>query len=96
MYNTTSSLSKVLSGINNTLNIMNKAVPLYKEVCPVIKNINNTYKTIKNNKSNLTNTIKLLKIKNAIKKDLNLKVIQNKENKKIELNNNLNNPTFFI
>ena len=91
--NNTTTLTKFLNGINSTLNIMNKAVPLYKEVSPMIKNFNKTYKNIKNGKNELSNTIKLLKLKNKIKKDFNNEYEPKTISKK---NTNINSPQFFI
>lgn len=93
MNNSFSSFSKILNGINSTLNIVNKAVPLYKEVSPMISTVNKTYKNIKNNKTNISNTIKLLKLKNTIKKDITPKINTQPNNK---IQNNINNPKFFI
>ena len=97
--NNGTSLSKLLNGINSTLNIANKAIPLYQQTKPMIKTVKQTYNTIKNNKNDLTNMIKLMKVKNAIKKDLNNKpnIIQQPTK---TINNttysNINNPKFFI
>lgn len=98
--NESSSLTKILSGINNSLNIANKVVPLYKEAKPILNSINKTYKNIKTNKTDLSSMIKLMKLKNTIKKDMNntsQNIINNtpttitKDSYK-----NINNPTFFI
>lgn len=101
MNNDPSTLTKVLSSINNTLSIANKAMPLYKEAKPIFKTINNTYKNIKTNKNDLSNIIKLMKFKNTIKKDMNTNTISNIEDNisttiTKDTYNNINNPTFFI
>ena len=101
MNNDPSTLTKILSGINNTLNIANKAMPLYKEAKPIFKSINNTYKNIKTNKTDLSSMIKLMKLKNTIKKDMNINTISNIEDDisttiTKDTYNSVNNPTFFI
>lgn len=94
MNNDPTTINKILTGINNTLSIANKAIPLYKETKPLIKNINKTYTNIKNNKSDLSNLLKLMKLKNNIKKENTINVSPNLINK--DNYNNINNPTFFI
>ena len=92
-------LSKILYGINHTLNIANKAIPVYAQAKPLVKKGYDTYNNIKNNKNNLSNTIKLLKIKNQIKKDMSNKIpitninITSKSKSKYS---NTNIPKFFI
>lgn len=96
MNNNPNTLNTVLTTINNTLNIANKALPLYKETKPMFKTMKNTYTTIKNNKSDIKNILKILKVKNEIKKENinNNNIIEYKEIK--TLNESINNPTFFI
>ena len=98
--NESSSLTKILSGINNSLNIANKVVPLYKEAKPILSSINKTYKNIKTNKTDLSSMIKLMKLKNTIKKDMNnaSQNISNTTHTTItkDTYKNINNPTFFI
>lgn len=100
MNNDPSTLTKILSGINNTLNIANKAMPLYKEAKPIFKTINSTYKNIKTNKTDLSSMIKLIKLKNTIKKDMRNNTISIPDNKSNTITkntyNSINNPTFFI
>ena len=47
MNNNSSTITKVLNSINNTLNIANKVMPIYKEAKPMISTVSNTYKTLK-------------------------------------------------
>ncbi len=100
MNNSGTSLSKILNGINSTLNIANKAIPLYQQTKPMIQSVKQTYNTIKNNKNDFSNMIKLMKIKNAIKKDMSNSLTTNTPsiNKKIKNStySNINNPKFFI
>lgn len=105
MNNSGTSLSKILNGINSTLNIANKAIPLYQQTKPMIKTVTQTYKNLKNNKNDLNNLIKIIRVKNAIKKDMNQ---QQNQNNNLPLSNNnsktitnttysnINNPKFFI
>lgn len=96
--NNSSGLSKILSGINTTLNIANKVVPIYNQAKPLVTNINKTYKTFKNTSKDIPQLIKLMKVKNQIKKDMNTKPISFKTSLKSNSNtySNINNPTFFI
>lgn len=91
------SLNKILNGINNTLNIANKVMPIYKEAKPIFQTVSSTYKNIKNNKNELSSILKLIKIKNELKKETNL-TTYNKETKLItkDTYTNTNNPKFFI
>lgn len=38
--------SKVVSGVNNTLNIVNRAIPIYKQVTPIVKNVKSAFNTV--------------------------------------------------
>ena len=100
MNNDPTTLTKILSSINNTLNIANKAMPLYKEAKPIFKTINNTYKNIKTNKTDLSSMIKLMKLKNTIKKDMSNNSISIPDDIPNIITkdtyNSINNPTFFI
>lgn len=40
------SLSKVVSGVNNTLNFVNRAIPIYKQVTPIVKNVKSAIGTV--------------------------------------------------
>lgn len=100
------SLTKFLNGINSTLNIANKAIPLFKETKPMINTVKQTYNTLKTSKTDLNNMLKLLKVKNQLKKDMkepSNKIINNfpliNNNQKTITNttySNINNPKFFI
>ena len=96
MNNNTGILNNVLKGINSTLNIANKAIPIYKEAKPIINTFTSTYKKIKDNKNEIPNLIKFMKIKNELKKDISTDNIQNKFNLQKTTNSNINNPKFFI
>lgn len=39
-------LSKIVSGVNGTLNFVNRAIPIYKQVSPVIKNVRSAFNTV--------------------------------------------------
>lgn len=92
MNNNSGTLNKILNGINNTLNIANKAIPIYNQSKPIINTAKETYKTIKNSSSDISKMIKLMKVKNQIKKDMNNKepIMPN------TTYSNINNPKFFI
>lgn len=96
--NNSNGLSKILNGINTTLNIANKAIPIYNQAKPLVTNINKTYKTFKKTSKDIPQIIKLMKVKNKIKKDMTTKPSSFKPAQKINTNSysNLNNPTFFI
>ena len=89
-------ITKILSGINHTLNIANKAIPVYTQAKPLVKKGIDTYNNIKNNNTSISNLIKLNKVKNQIKKDMINKNIPNFISKQNTKNNNINNPKFFI
>ena len=97
MNNNPTTLNTILNGISSTLNIANKVMPIYKEAKPLIQTVTKTYKNIKDNKNNLSNAIKLMKVKNTIKKEINNN-LPTSDIKLINSNvyNNKNNPTFFI
>lgn len=38
--------SKVVSGVNNTLNMINRAIPIYKQVTPIVKNVRSAFSTV--------------------------------------------------
>ena len=90
-------ITNVLNGINSTLNIVNKAIPIYKEAKPIINTVTKTYKKVKDNGKNIKKVIKLMKLKNEIKKDIST---NNRENTFVQpkpiTNSNINNPKFFI
>lgn len=96
MNNNPGILTNVLNGLNSTLNIVNKAIPIYKEAKPIINTVTNTYKKVKNNGADLKKVIKLMKLKNEIKKDVSSTNIQNTFNLPKTTNQTINNPKFFI
>ena len=40
------SLSKIVGGVNNTLNLVNRAIPIYKQVSPIVKNVRSAFSTV--------------------------------------------------
>lgn len=96
MNNNPGIFNNILNGINSTLNIVNKAIPIYKEAKPIISTVTNTYKKVKNNGADLKKVIKLMKLKNEIKKDNSTNNIQNTFNLPKTTNQTINNPKFFI
>jgi len=96
MNNNPGIFNNVLNGINSTLNIVNKAIPIYKEAKPIINTVTSTYKKVKDNGKEIPNLIKLMKLKNEIKKDVSTNNIQNTFNLPKTTNQTINNPKFFI
>ena len=39
-------LSKIISGVSDTLGMFNKAIPIYKQVSPIIKNVKSAFSTV--------------------------------------------------
>lgn len=39
-------LTKIVSGVNNTLNLVNRAIPIYKQVSPIVKNVRSAFSTV--------------------------------------------------
>lgn len=97
MNNNPGTITKILNGVNNTLNIANKVVPLYKEAKPMFDTVSKTFKTLKQNGNDIKKVIKLMNLKNEIVKNTNNNTIS-KETKLIKKDtyNNINNPKFFI
>ena len=96
MNNNPSIFTNVLNGINSTLNIVNKAIPIYKEAKPIINTVTSTYKKVKDNGNDLKKVIKLMKLKKEINKDINTNNTQSIFNMQKTTNHNINNPKFFI
>ena len=96
MNNNPNIFSNVLNGINSTLNIVNKTIPIYKEAKPIISTFTNTYKKVKNNGNDIKKVIKLMKLKNEIKKEQNISNTQDSLNYSKTTNQSINNPKFFI
>lgn len=93
MNNNTDTLSKILTGINNTLNIANKTIPIIKETKPIINGAKETLNNFKSTGNDIKKMYKLLKLKNQIKKDTKNISITKPTNIKYT---NTNNPKFFI
>lgn len=96
MNNNPGTLSKILNGINSSLSIANKVMPIYKEAKPIINTVSSTYKKIKDNGKEIPKLIKLMKLKNEIKKDINITPVNNNIIKTNSSYSNINNPKFFI
>lgn len=85
MYGTTTlSLSKVLSGISKTLGIVNQAIPIYKEIKPMVSSARKVFEIAK--EFNKTTSAKIVDI--TPKKEVTENVTSDK------LVNNTN-PVFF-
>ena len=96
MNNTPNTFTKILNGINTTLNFANRALPLYQQSKPLIKTVKDSYNNFKKNKDTIGNIIKLMKANKVVKNED--KVIENTTIKTYtnSNNNHVNNPTFFI
>lgn len=78
--------SKIISGISNTVGIVNKAIPIYKQVTPIVKNVKSAFNTV--------NSIKDAEKEAAIKEAKSMeRPISNFKNKKS--NSSLDTLTFF-
>ena len=75
------SLSSFLNGISNVLNIANKAIPVYNEVKPIIKNI-----------YSFKNKIRSLNINNIFQKEIKK---EEKKEEKLVSETNYSSPQFF-
>lgn len=79
-------ITKLLGGISKTLNIANKAIPIYQQIKPLVNNVPTILKVAKN--------ISLPDIKKSNNNNSNTN--SNYIDKSINLNNsNSNNPVFF-
>ncbi len=38
-------LTKIISGVNETLGLFNRAIPIYKQVSPIVKNVKSAFST---------------------------------------------------
>ena len=91
-------LSGILNGTQKALNFANQAIPLVKQVRPMIGNAKTMFKVM--NEFKKVDTIKNDKINTDINTDKTSNLI-NEENNDNNINNNLpqeysNGPTFFI
>mgnify|MGYP004570124121 FL=1 len=78
------SFSKVLSGISKSLGIVNQAIPIYKEIKPMISNARKVIDIAKEfNKTNNLKTIDVSEKKEVVKKNITTSTINN------------SNPVFF-
>ena len=50
MYNEETTFTRILRSVNHTLNVVNKAIPVYTQAKPLVKKGINTYNNIKTNK----------------------------------------------
>lgn len=88
-------LTKIVSGVNETLNFVNRAIPIYKQVTPVIKNVRSAFSTV----GSIKEASKEAKIKEA--KEFERPITVFKKQKKINSDErgrgkiNLDTLTFF-
>jgi len=93
MNNNPGILSKILTGINSTLNIANKTIPIIKEAKPIINTTRETLNNFKSTGNDIKKMYKLMKLKNQIKNDTKNISIPKSNN---IMYKNTNNPKFFI
>ena len=81
------SLGKIIGGLSKTLNIVNQALPLYKQIKPIINNASGILSIFKEfNKPDVTSSVITLKEKSTQTSTVDAKIIET---------SNLNTPTFF-
>lgn len=39
-------LSKIITGLNSTIGTINKAIPIYKQVTPIVKNVKTAFNSV--------------------------------------------------
>ena len=87
--------SNILSGASKALNVANQAIPLYRQVKPVINNIKmvgkigREFTKMGNSNSNISSNDTNLDNENSINNEISNDISNN-------INNNVPNPTFFI
>ena len=89
--NTSFNISNVLSGMSKALTVANQAIPLYRQVSPMIKNARNVYSTVKDFSKN--NGFSLKNIRNQSGNNNNMNYNNNIKREKKEVV--YNNPIFF-
>lgn len=82
-------LSKIISGVSDTLGMFNKAIPIYKQVSPIIKNVKSAFSTVSSIKEETKKEI----IKEAKSFERPVNVL--KKNNSNRGNFNLDTLTFF-
>lgn len=86
-------LSKIVSGVNDTLNFVNRAIPIYKQVSPVIKNVKSAFNTV----GTIKEASKEAKIKEAKALERPVSIFKSQKNTNTEDRGkiNLDTLTFF-
>lgn len=85
------SLTKVVSGVNNTLNFVNRAIPIYKQVTPIVKNVKSAFSTV----GSIKEASKEAKIKEMKAMERPVSVYKKENNGSSRGNVNLDTLTFF-
>ncbi len=85
-------LSKIVSGINNTIGIVNKAIPIYKQVTPIVKNVKSAFSSVTSIKE-AAKEAEIKEIKSLERPITNFKKVNNTNGNRSELN--LDTLTFF-
>lgn len=83
--------TKIVSGVNNTLNVVNRAIPIYKQVSPIVKNVRSAFSTVQGVKE----ASKEAKLKEIKSMERPVSVFKKKESNQDRGNFNLDTLTFF-
>ena len=83
-------ISKIIGGVSDTLSMVNKAIPIYKQVSPIIKNVRSAFSSV----SSVKEAIKSEEIKEA-QNFVRPKTILKKKTYEDRGNFNLDTLTFF-
>ena len=90
-------LSSFINGTQKTLGLINQAIPLVKQVSPVVKNAKTMFKVMNEFKRVDKPATTQSNISNAnLTNDIAESAISSNENNKAISNSNINSPTFFL
>lgn len=76
-------LTKIISGLSKSVNIVNQVIPLYEQSKPMINSVKKIFSYLNKGNDNANKTVE-----NQIPKT--------EKPKKVAVKSNLNNPTFFL
>lgn len=83
--------TKIVSGVNDTLNFVNRAIPIYKQVSPIVKNVRSAFSTV----GSLKAASQEAKIKEAKAFERPVSVLKKNDNTQERGKINLDTLTFF-
>lgn len=86
--------SSIVNGTSKTLNLVNQAIPLFKQMSPVVKNAKTMFKVMNEFKraETISPTTETNNITNSIEQSYNQETVNETSN----YVNSTNQPTFFI